>query len=157
MTQATAQKQKTEDGGQIRFEMVDIKSVVSDGENHRAINTKDPELMELVESVAAGGIRVPLIVRGRDMKANDTHRLIAGHRRLLAAAMAGLTMVPVIIHDGINEATAEDIAYIENKFREDLTPLEEAEQVVTLLGKYKGDAAAVASRRINRPGSARTR
>ena len=81
-------------------------------------------LKELSTSIAEHGIVQPLIV-SYDPEF-DQYILIAGERRLLAAKMAGLSMVPVIERTVTDQEQLE-LALIENLQRSDLNPLEMAE------------------------------
>jgi len=84
----------------------------------------DPsELSELAASIQEHGILQPLIV-SQDL-INDQYILIAGERRLQAAKLAGLTVVPVIVRQVTDEEQLE-LALIENVQRTDLSPLETA-------------------------------
>ncbi|HNT51757.1 MAG TPA: ParB/RepB/Spo0J family partition protein [Candidatus Syntrophosphaera sp.] len=89
----------------------------------------DPDsLAELAESIKANGIIQPLIVtkaEGRD------YELIAGERRLQAAKLAGLDMVPVVIRS-VSQREQLQLAIVENIQREDLDPIEEARAYQTL-------------------------
>lgn len=86
----------------------------------------DPEgLNELAESIRARGLLQPIIVR-RDAEGGYT--LIAGERRLRAAELAGMGLVPAILSDD----DLLEVALEENLQREDLTPLEEAEALAAL-------------------------
>lgn len=78
-------------------------------------------LAELSASIAELGILQPLLVRPRD----DGYELIAGERRLRAAADAGLSEVPVAVVDTDDRGSLER-ALVENLQREDLNPIEEA-------------------------------
>lgn len=89
-------------------------------------------LEELAESIKNHGVLQPLLVR----KVDEKHQLIAGERRLRAAKMAGLFMVPVVIKD-IDDRTAMEIALVENLQREDLNPLEEAEAYKKLMDEFQ--------------------
>lgn len=85
----------------------------------------DPEgLEELAASIRKNGILQPLIVAPSDEA--DKFILIAGERRLVAAGMAGLEIVPVIVREASEQERLE-LALIENVQRADLTPLEAAE------------------------------
>jgi ParB family chromosome partitioning protein len=77
---------------------------------------------ELARSVREHGIVQPLVVT----RAGDKYKLIAGERRFRAAQKAGLTTVPVLIKEMMQESDALQIALIENIQREDLNPIEEA-------------------------------
>lgn len=88
-------------------------------------------LRELAESIKAQGIIQPILVRA----VGDDYEVIAGERRVRAAAMAGLSEVPVIIKQ-VPDNAALAIALIENIQREDLNPLEEAHGVARLIREF---------------------
>lgn len=79
-------------------------------------------LVDLTASVKEHGVLQPLLVR----PAESGYELIAGERRLRAAAAAGLHDVPVVIMEA-SDITSLEIALIENLQRENLNPIEEAE------------------------------
>lgn len=83
----------------------------------------DPQrLAELSDSIKENGIIQPLIVT----KTNASeYELIAGERRLEAAKLAGLEIVPVVIRS-VSQKEQFQLAIIENIQREDLNPIEEA-------------------------------
>jgi ParB family chromosome partitioning protein len=56
----------------------------------------------------------------------DGFEIVAGERRWRAAAMAGLTRVPVIVRERRSDKEMLEIALVENLQREDLNPLEAA-------------------------------
>ena len=85
---------------------------------------KEENLKELASSIQEHGILQPLVV-SRDEE-NDRYILIAGERRLRAATLINLEMVPVIIRQATEQQRLE-LALIENIQRADLTPLETAE------------------------------
>lgn len=81
-------------------------------------------LQELASSIRLHGILQPLIVTYEPN--SDRFILISGERRLRAAELAGLEMVPVIVHQATEQQRLE-LALIENLQRSDLSPLETAE------------------------------
>lgn len=89
------------------------------------------ELSRLSDSIAASGIIEPLAVR----KTEEGYVLIAGERRLKAAAMAGLRRVPCILHK-TDEETAALMSLTENLQRSNLNPFEEAESINSLIERY---------------------
>ncbi len=89
-------------------------------------------LAELAQSIRRHGVLQPLLVRPRPA---GGYELIAGERRLRAAAEAGLESVPVLIMDAPDEAALE-VALIENLQRENLNPLEEADGYQVLLERF---------------------
>lgn len=88
-------------------------------------------LAELAASIQQQGIIQPLVVE----KGVQGYLIIAGERRFRAAAMAGLSEVPVIVRSFSEEEKLE-IALIENIQREDLNPIEEAKAYARLMEKY---------------------
>lgn len=92
---------------------------------------KAEALRELAESIKAQGVIQPILVRA----VGDGYEIIAGERRVRAAAMAGLHEVPVIIKQ-VPDNAALAISLIENIQREDLNPLEEAHGVARLIREF---------------------
>jgi ParB family transcriptional regulator, chromosome partitioning protein len=88
-------------------------------------------LRELAESIKVQGVMQPVLVR----PVGDGYEIIAGERRVRAAAIAGLHEVPVIIKQ-VPDNAALAMALIENIQREDLNPLEEAHGVQRLIREF---------------------
>ena len=88
----------------------------------------EEKLAELAASIAARGVLHPVIVKHD----GNGFLLMAGERRLRAAELAGLDVVPAIIRDD----DPLEVAMIENLQREDLSPLEEAEGLGALSDHY---------------------
>jgi ParB family transcriptional regulator, chromosome partitioning protein len=102
----------------------------------------DPDaLASLAESVRQHGLLQPLVVR----RVAGHYELIAGERRLRAAAAAGLETVPVVVREGGPEERLE-LAIIENVQRQNLTALEEAEAYRHLIDAYGLTQEEVATR-----------
>lgn len=133
--------------------------------------TRDPEqprkhaesfetnLRELADNISRLGILQPILVRRRatahDGDESDIrpYQIIAGERRWRAAALAGLTEVPVTCWEGKNKS-AVDIAaaaLAENIHREDLNEIEVAQALYRMQVEYdlthEGLAAAVGLKR----------
>jgi ParB family chromosome partitioning protein len=91
----------------------------------------DPQaLEELTTSIARMGVVQPIVFR-----CDDTNNLVivAGERRVTAARAAGISTIPAIFIDG-NYA---EVALVENLLRQDLTPVEEAEAMQTLMTRQQ--------------------
>jgi ParB family chromosome partitioning protein len=82
------------------------------------------DLVELQESLKASGLLQPITVRRRPGR--DGFELIAGERRLRAAAKLGWKEIPAIIRE-IDDKTLLTLALVENLQRTDLNPIEEGE------------------------------
>jgi ParB/RepB/Spo0J family partition protein len=81
----------------------------------------EQKLDELTESIRSLGLIMPLSVAPH----GERYEVIAGHRRRLACARAGLLLVPCIVYPS-KDAALEAIKYAENRFREELSPADEA-------------------------------
>jgi ParB family chromosome partitioning protein len=103
-------------------------------------------LRALAASLRERGLLQPVLVRPAGA---DTYELIAGERRWRAARMAGLDRLPAFIREDTDDASALELALIENAAREDLTPVEEARTLSTLINDL-GLTQAVLAERIGR-------
>lgn len=99
------------------------------------------DLCKLSLSIKENGILQPLCVR----PAENGYVLIAGHRRLKAAILAGYTSVPCIVSDA-DEQSAAVLTVVENLQRKDLTFFEEAEAISFLISKFNLSQSRAAER-----------
>ncbi|GAA3896608.1 ParB/RepB/Spo0J family partition protein [Halomonas cibimaris] len=79
-------------------------------------------LEELADSIRAQGVMQPIVVRA---VGEQRYEIIAGERRLRAAQLAELDVIPAVIRD-VDDDTALALALIENIQRENLNAVEEA-------------------------------
>lgn len=91
----------------------------------------EQSLRELAESIRTYGVLQPLTVR----RIQQGYELVAGERRLRAAAAAGLRQVPCLIAR-VGEEDSALLALIENLQRRDLDCWEEAEAIARLIATY---------------------
>lgn len=107
---------------------------------HQPRRTFEPdELRALSDSIRQNGILQPITVRNT----GERYELIAGERRLRAAKLAGLTVVPCIVME-ISDRNSAILALVENIQRADLNCFEEAaalEKLITCYGMTQEDAA----------------
>jgi ParB family chromosome partitioning protein len=90
-------------------------------ENHPFQVRQDEDFQKLVESIKENGVLIPIIARPK----GDGYELIAGHRRKLAAAIAGLSEIPIIVRELTDEQAV--IAMVDsNVQRENVLPSEKA-------------------------------
>jgi ParB family chromosome partitioning protein len=92
----------------------------------------EAKLQELAQTIKNHGVLEPLLVRS--LPRQNQYELVAGGRRYRAAALAGLSEVPVIVLELSDEQVLE-VAIIENLQREDLNPVEETEGILHLLAQ----------------------
>jgi len=110
---------------------LDIKTIKPNEYQPRRI-FKDNALNDLVASIKEKGVIQPIIVR---TSSNNSYELIAGERRLRAAGIAGLKVIPAIVKEAA-PVEALELALIENIQREDLNPLETAEAFYRLIKDF---------------------
>jgi ParB family chromosome partitioning protein len=99
-------------------------------------------LAELAASIREQGIVQPIVVTPRGEKLE----IVAGERRWRAAAMAGLTKVPVVWREKQSESELLEVALVENLQREDLNPLDAAEAYARLKDEFRLSHEKIADR-----------
>jgi ParB family chromosome partitioning protein len=109
---------------------IDINNVMPNPRQPRTRFAKE-SLHDLAESIKAQGIIEPILTRMRDGK----YELVAGERRLRAAKLAGIAVIPAIVKDFTDEQSLE-LSLIENLQREDLNPMDEAEGYSRLASEF---------------------
>lgn len=92
-------------------------------ENHPFKVVDDDKMAELVESIKVNGVLTPVLIR--PSKKTRGYEMISGHRRLHAAGLAGLSMIPAIVRE-MDDDTAILAMVDANIQREELLPSEKA-------------------------------
>ncbi|HYC79712.1 MAG TPA: ParB/RepB/Spo0J family partition protein [Candidatus Binatia bacterium] len=95
---------------------------------------KQEYLEELANSIKEHGILQPLVVVPMG---DGNYQIIVGERRWRASQMAGLSKVPAIIRDAMEEQQKLELALIENIQRHNLDPIEEGQAYQQLIDQYK--------------------
>src|SRR5678816_2136928 len=103
---------------------------------------KPEELSELTESLKANGLLQPVTVRQSPQ--GKGYELIAGERRLRAAATLGWEKIPAVVKD-LSDQEILTLALVENLQRADLNPIEEAEGYHQLIRDFGYTQVTVAS------------
>jgi ParB family chromosome partitioning protein len=120
--------------------LVKISEIQRNPDQPRKYFNKE-ELNKLATSIKDKGILEPLVV----FKNEKGYQLVAGFRRLQAAELANLETVPVVIRDRAGDKSENlELALIENIFRQDLNPIEEAEAFEKLEKDYSKEVLQVA-------------
>ncbi len=101
----------------------------------------DEDLTSLGDSIRTHGVLQPLLVR----PVGDRFQLIAGERRLRAAQVVGLSVIPVTVVD-FNDQQSFEAALVENIQRADLNPIEKAQGFKDYLGRYEMTHEQLAAR-----------
>ena len=98
---------------------------------HQPRTAFDPEsLSELAASISRHGVLQPIVVSVD----GDGYELVAGHRRVLAARLAGRTTIPAVVRDEVGDRL--ELALIENLQRSDLNAIETARAYKLLMETY---------------------
>ncbi len=139
-------------GVQSRFAIIPIASVRTNPAQPRR-TFDEAALQALSESMKNKGTLQPIAVR----PAEGGYELLAGERRLRAAALAGIDSLPAVIRPAKDEDLLE-LALIENVLRQDLNPLEKAQAYKNMhirhglshdeIGKRMGEDRATVSNYI---------
>ena len=100
---------------------IDVDSIHS-FKNHPFKVLDDNKMDDLVESIRNNGILSPVLVRPID---EDAYEMISGHRRLHAAKIVGLELIPAIVREMDDDAAV--LAMVDSNIqREELLPSEKA-------------------------------
>ncbi|MCH2143844.1 MAG: ParB/RepB/Spo0J family partition protein [Phycisphaerales bacterium] len=100
-------------------------------------------LQELAQSIGQSGLMQPIVVRSTGNSGELPWELVAGERRLRAIKILDRTVVPALVIEADDRASAE-LALIENLQREDLNPLDRAAALANLrdtFGLNQGELA----------------
>jgi ParB family chromosome partitioning protein len=111
--------------------VVPLDEVRPNPEQPRELFDKEA-LTDLAASIKVHGILSPIVVR----KEEGQYVVIAGERRLRAAALAGLTQVPVLVREASARSTQLELALVENLQRADLDAIESARGFQRLVDEY---------------------
>ena len=101
----------------------------------------EAEMATLAASIREHGVLQPLLVT----ETIDGYRLVAGERRLRAAAAAGLDRIPAVVRQ-LDDRTQLEVALIENLQREDLDAIEAARGFRRLIDDFGFSQDDIAAR-----------
>src|SRR5256886_9232159 len=97
-------------------------------------------IAELAASITRHGVLQPIVVS----REGDAYELVAGHRRVLAARVAGKTTIPAVVRDDVRDRL--ELALVENLQRADLNAIETARAYKLLMETYDLTQEQVAER-----------
>ena len=114
-----------------KIQQIDIGLLVPNKFQPREVFNEE-ELNELENSIKEFGILQPIVAR---KISDDKYEIVSGERRLRAAKIADLKIVPVILKE-FSDREMASLAIIENIQRSDLTAIEEAKGYNTLIKEF---------------------
>lgn len=106
---------------------ISVSQIVPNAANRAIGGLNEDGIKELAESIKTHGVLQAITVRPKD----DKFEIIAGERRWRASQIAGLTEIPAIVKN-VGEREAVTIRTVENLQREDISPMDEAENLAIL-------------------------
>ena len=87
---------------------------------------------DMVESIKQYGVIVPIVVR----KVDEKYEILSGHNRVNAAKEAGLTVVPTVIKEGLNEEEATLIVTETNIMQRSFSELAHSERATVISTRH---------------------
>ncbi len=106
-----------------KIQEIPIEKIVT-GEHSVRAQISNDSVNDLLSSISRIGIVCPIVVQ----KDGDSYKVVFGHRRFRAAQLANLKTVSCIVrHDAVTQV--KEIAFAENFFRADLSPIEQASAI----------------------------
>ena len=88
---------------------------------------------DMVESIKANGVILPIIVR---QIADDKYEILSGHNRMAAAREAGLTLIPAVVKQGLTDGEALLIVTETNLIQRSFADLKHSERAIALATHY---------------------
>lgn len=110
---------------------IPLEKLVPSPHNPRHIDSADPSIRELADSIRANGLLQPGVARPIPDQ-TGSYELLAGGRRFAAHVLLGAPDMLCIVRQ-LNDQAALEVTVLENLQRSDLTPFEEARGVQSLL------------------------
>lgn len=120
------------------FEMLDANEIRVHAQGREEFEDETQTLSDLGDSLAKRWGQ-PIIVN----RVDGVDNLVAGERRLRAAKLKGIKLVPARVFHDLTPEEVDDLQRAENNHRKNLTQMEEARQVKKDLENLGGDTAAL--------------
>lgn len=128
------QKQNKVDEDIVATEIL-IKLITRNPKQPRKIFNKE-KMDELIDSIKSEGVLQPILVRKIfDTESEHKYQIIAGERRWRASVDLNLEKIPAIVLE-CNDQTALQLGLIENLQRDNLSAIEEATSIKSLIDEF---------------------
>jgi len=88
---------------------------------------------DMVESVRANGVLVPIVVRPSD---DGSFEILSGHNRVAAAKEAGLETVPAVVREGLSDEEALFIVTETNLIQRSFADMKHSERAIAIAKHY---------------------
>lgn len=124
------------------LQQMSMNDIVPNKDNARQIDEKSQYFKDILTSVRAGGVQMPIHVWPHP-KRKDKYEILDGERRWRACKNLKLKTVPTIVHRGITIQAAMILMITANKFRKKLKPLEEVAEIASCMDHLDSDAKLI--------------
>lgn len=124
-----------------RYRLVPIEKL-SPNRLQPRMHFEEGKLAELADSISKKGLLQPILVRST----NGSFEIVAGERRFRAAEKLGLSEVPVLVLDELDDRDMLELSIVENLQREDLNPIELADGYQRLLSEFQMTQSELSAR-----------
>jgi len=130
------------DNAKASFEFVDVSSLVLDLDNNRKFGMDDVSIQAFAAELKRDGVQTPIIVAKLP---DGKHKVIAGHRRSVAAQKAGIKKIPAMVHTGLDKEQMFLLQVIENEQREEPSFIDRAIAMKRAMEEFNWTQTRVAS------------
>lgn len=124
-----------------QIQEIEVSQVVANPYQPRKVFNPEA-LQELADSIREHGVIQPLVVT----RTETGFEIVVGERRFRASQLAGLTRVPAIIKQKLEDQTKLEVALIENIQRQELNAIEEAQAYDRLIKNFNMTQEQVAKK-----------
>jgi ParB family chromosome partitioning protein len=124
-----------------QIQEIEVSQVVANPYQPRKVFNPEA-LQELADSIREHGVIQPIVVT----KTETGFEIVVGERRFRASQLAGLTRVPAIIKERLEDQTKLEVALIENIQRQELNAIEEAQAYDRLIKNFNMTQEQVAKK-----------
>lgn len=130
------------DNAKAQYDFVDVSSLVLDLENNRRFGMDDVSIEAFAAELKRDGVQTPIIVAKLP---DGKHKVIAGHRRSVAAQKAGIKKIPAMVHQGLDKEQMFLLQVIENEQREEPSFIDRAIAMKRAMEEFNWTQTRVAS------------
>ena len=121
----------------VSIDLIDVKPQI-----RQKMEDDENKLSDLALSIKAHGVISPILLR---VTPGGRYGLVAGERRLQASKLAGLKTIPCLIKT-LTDVQVEEIQFVENIHRLNLTQMEEARALKAALDGVNGNQQLLAKK-----------
>ena len=107
----------------ILYQEMPIADIVPSKDNARHIDTKSESVFDLMESIKAGGVQIPIHIWPHpDKKKKNLFEIRCGERRWLAITILKRKTIPATLHRGISHDVGVMLTIAETRCHSPLSP-----------------------------------